>query len=199
MNARLLVAATVFAAGAGALLSIIGIQDRFEGARQRGARSIHGGEGARLHEGPPPCRRYVDAEAIPAAETASAARALAAGGFTPWMPEVLLVTWAWTDAAERAAHAQDADAEQVSAVMRLLSPADRFWLRTLGKNRLVELTGTSTETHAQLTAHAAEAEARLPGPLRESLRALWEKHPRVLVVPADVGLVRAVAAIRPTP
>lgn len=202
MTPRFLVAATLFVTAAGALLTTVGIQERVESARVRARRTIRTGEAARLHQGPPPCRRYFDPDLVPATATASAAEALVRGGFTRWMPEVLLVSWHWTHDAESQAHLHDPAAEQVDLVLERLSPADKFWLRTLGQNRLAELTETSTEAVGVLTAQAAAAEARLPAELRAPLRALWEKHPRPLARPAEMGLVEAVkarAAAAPAP
>lgn len=182
----------------GTLLTTVGIQDRFQTARERlGTPVVVRGLPARFHAGPPPCHRYLDLDSVTTTETSSAARALIRGGFVRWMPEVLALTWAWTEAHESAAHARTADAEHVEVVLEVLSPIDRFWLRTVGRGRLAELTESSTTARALVARRAEEAAAQMPPELQARLRALWLAHPRVLSRPAEVGLVNALVREAP--
>lgn len=182
----------------GTLLTTVGIQDRFQAARERlGTPVVLQTLPARFHAGPPPCYRYLDLDSVTTTETGSAARALIQAGFVRWMPEVLALTWAWTEAHEAAAHPRPADEEHVEVVLEVLSPIDRFWLRSVGRGRLAELTDSSTTARALVVRRAEEAAARMPPELQARLRQLWTAHPRVLSRPAEVGLVNALVREAP--
>jgi hypothetical protein len=182
----------------GTLLTTVGIQDRFQTARERlGDPVVLQALPARFHAGPPPCYRYLDLDSVTTTETGSAARALIQAGFVRWMPEVLALTWSWTEAHEAAAHPRPADEEHVEVVLEVLSPIDRFWLRSVGRGRLAELTDSSTTARALVARHAEEAAARMPPELQARLRQLWTAHPRVLSRPAEVGLVNALVREAP--
>ena len=182
----------------GTLLTTVGIQDRFQTARERlGTPVVLQTLPARFHAGPPPCYRYLDLDSVTTTETGSAARALIQAGFVRWMPEVLALTWSWTEAHEAAAHPRPADEEHVEVVLEVLSPIDRFWLRSVGRGRLAELTDSSTTARALVARRAEEAAARMPPELQARLRQLWTAHPRVLSRPAEVGLVNALVREAP--
>jgi hypothetical protein len=197
MTPRALAYSTIAVVLVGALMTAQGIEGRLVGA----ARGVTQPEGraalaARAHQGAGPCLRYLDGRDVPPAETASAATALVGAGLAAWAPQVLLVSWRWAREDEARHHAAPTADEYGEAVLAALSPIDRFWLRTVGRGRIVELTATSTDADAALLDRAARAEAQMPADTRAAAKALWEKWPRPLARPADTGLIEAVGRVR---